>query len=91
MRRKRRKPLPSPAETPPEGDKHDRLRKKASSTATGYAKYSGVAIQMIVILLVFVYGGKWLDANVGDGGTLYTTICALVGIGLALYIPLRGL
>ena len=61
------------------------------SGAKGYVKYSGMAIQMVIILLLFVYGGKWLDANVGDGGIMYTAICALVGIGLALYVPLRGL
>ena len=62
------------------------MRKGAQS----YAKYSGMAIQMIVILLVFVFGGRWLDAQFGDGGKLYTAVCALVGVCLAVYVPLRG-
>lgn len=74
----------------PDADRAD-LKKKAVTSAKGYVKYSGMAIQMIVILLLFVYGGRYLDANYGNDGTMYTAICALVGIGIALYVPLRSL
>ena len=57
----------------------------------GYAKYSGLAVQMIVILLAFVYAGKWLDTKIAADTPWGTIGCALVGIALALYIPLRGL
>lgn len=46
---------------------------------------------MVVILLVFVYGGKWLDAHFESPKPYYTTGLALVGITLALYVPLRNL
>jgi len=46
---------------------------------------------MVVILLLFVYGGKWLDAHFETPKPYYTTGLALVGITLALYVPLRGL
>ena len=67
------------------------LRKRSVAGAKSYAQYSGLAIQMVVILLLFVYGGKWLDAHFETPKPYYTTGLALVGITLALYVPLRGL
>ena len=65
-----------------------------SSTDKGsmrsYAQYSGIAIQMIVTLLVAMKGGQWLDERFGTA-PLYLTICLLVGLGLALWLPLRAL
>ena len=46
---------------------------------------------MVVILLLFVYGGKWLDGYFETPKPYYTTGLSLLGITLALYVPLRGL
>ena len=57
---------------------------------TSYAKYSGLALQMIVPILIGVYGGRYLDAYLASG-TTWTIVGSLLGIGLALYLPLREL
>ena len=57
-----------------------------------YARYSGLAIQMIVILLVFVGGGYLLDDRFNPDGIPFFTIGgSLVGIFVALYLPLKSL
>ncbi len=53
-------------------------------------KYSGMAFQMIAILLVFILGGRYLDAYFGTEPYLMLVGCFL-GIGLALYLPLKDL
>ena len=74
----------------PEGSAPGSRRRRATDGARSYAKYSGLALQMIVPILIGVYGGRWLDAEFG-GGRTYTIIGSLLGIGLALYLPLREL
>ncbi|MFK8055315.1 MAG: AtpZ/AtpI family protein [Saprospiraceae bacterium] len=84
--------MPNPTTPDQEDQPADKnLRKRSVAGAKSYAKYSGLAIQMVVILLVFVYGGKWLDAYFESPKPYYTTGLALIGITLALYVPLRGL
>jgi len=84
--------LPKP-QAPEEEDQgvDPTLRKRSINGAKSYVQYSGLAIQMVVILLLFVYGGKWLDGYFETPKPYYTTGLALVGITLALYVPLRGL
>lgn len=90
--RKRRLELPNSTTPNQEDQPEDKsLRKRSVAGAKSYAQYSGLAIQMVVILLVFVYGGKWLDAHFESPKPYYTTGLALVGITLALYVPLRNL
>ena len=53
-------------------------------------KYSGMAIQMGVIILVGVYAGKWLDEHFQT--TPYLTVAlALFSIFAALYTSLKDL
>ena len=76
--------------TPNDKEKADPA-KKLTQGAAGYAKYSGVAIQMIAILLLGVYAGKWLDGHFQSETPWFTLVFSILAIALALYIPLRGL
>ena len=83
---KKVRPLRSDNNASPEGNK-----KRAVEGARGYAEYSGLAIQMIVILLLGVYAGKWLDGHFATETPWFTIVGSLLAIVLALYIPLRRL
>ena len=55
-----------------------------------YAKYSGLAVQMAVIIGGGCYGGYKLDEHFGNKETpIYTIILSLVSIALAMYIVLK--
>jgi F0F1-type ATP synthase assembly protein I len=54
-----------------------------------YAKYSGMAFEMIAIILISVWGGNKLDAIFNDGKALYVIILSIVGVGAALYFALK--
>ena len=74
----------------PEPPRDTKSKSPDKGAMRSYAQYSGIAIQMIVTLLLAMYGGQWLDRRF-DSSPLYTTICLLVGLALALWLPLRAL
>ncbi len=73
-----------PDNSPEEEDVGDKLRKGVGN----YAKYSGMAIQMGLIITAGVFGGRYLDDTLGTAPYL-TVLLALVAIFLALYVSLK--
>ena len=62
---------------------------KKSAAFNQYAKYSGMAFQMIVIILGGAMLGKYLDQILNFEKPLCTVFLALLSIGMALYIALK--
>ncbi|HBY67083.1 MAG: hypothetical protein CMC07_03705 [Flavobacteriaceae bacterium] len=54
-----------------------------------WAALSAIAIEMAVVIYLFVRGGQWLDTEYNDGGKLYVIIGTLVGVGLSLYLVVK--
>jgi len=73
-----------PPNQPEEGDAREKARKEARN----WMKYSGMAVQMIGVLLAFVFAGKYLDQWLGTDPWL-TLVMSLLGIGSALYVSLK--
>ena len=64
-----------------------------SSAARGlksYARYSGLAFQMIGTILLATFGGRYLDQRF-DSSPTFTIVLLLIGLVLAVYLPLRTL
>lgn len=70
-----------------EEDKKEELRKGTQS----YMKYSGMAIQMGVIILAGTYLGTWLDERFQTDTPWFTVGLALFSIFAALYVSLKDL
>ncbi|HEX4888321.1 MAG TPA: AtpZ/AtpI family protein [Luteibaculaceae bacterium] len=63
---------------------------KTPSPLKDYSKYAGMTIKMGLIIGLGVWGGMELDKAFTKGETpVYTLICSLVAVGLALYSVLR--
>lgn len=54
-----------------------------------YAKYSGLGVQMGVIIAFFCWLGVYLDGKKGPDHVLYTVLFSLLGVGIALYLVIR--
>jgi F0F1-type ATP synthase assembly protein I len=67
------------------------LKKKfdPKSTWGNYGKYSGMAFQMIFIILIGTFLGKFLDSRLEFRQPTFTVAFALISIGIALYIVLK--
>lgn len=59
--------------------------------ATSIVKYSGLAFQMIAIILVVLFAAFKLDEYLGNEFPLFTIIGAFVGVILSLYFALKDL
>ena len=54
-----------------------------------YARYSGIAFQMIVIILITTWGGIKLDKLAGFSKPVFTIILSLLGVFAAIYTAIR--
>jgi len=74
------------------GNPEDQKEKKKSflspESARAFAKYSGMAFQMGAIVVLGVLGGQWLDKTLATD-RIFTLICSLIAVFLAIYIPLK--
>ena len=56
-----------------------------------FARYSGIAFQMIAIILVATWGGIKLDKLTGFEKPVFTIILSLFGVIAAIYLTVRDL
>ena len=62
---------------------------KPKERLNAYARFSGMGFQMIAIIGLGVYAGIKLDENYPNKHNLFTLICSLVAIGMALYFVIN--
>lgn len=62
---------------------------KPQKQLNAYAKYSGLAVQMAVIIGGGCYGGYKLDEHFHNTTPVYTIILSLVSIALSMYLVLK--
>ncbi|MEQ8703014.1 MAG: AtpZ/AtpI family protein [Phaeodactylibacter sp.] len=68
-------------------DRDDAPRKQVDA----YLKYSGMAIQMGVIILIGTFAGQQLDARFQTERPYLTVLFALLSIFAALYLTLKDI
>lgn len=73
--------MASSSSTPPEGN--DRLR--------AFAKYSGIAFQMLAIIGLSAWLGTWLDGHFQTKNPWFTIGLMLFGLLAALFQVIRSL
>ncbi len=69
--------------------KNENPSKKPNNSLNQYARFSGVAIQMGVIIGLSAWGGKKLDEQFNLNKPYLTIVCSLSGVGVALYLIIR--
>lgn len=56
-----------------------------------YARYSNIAIQMLVIILAGVFGGYKLDEYLNLKFPVFTVVLSLLSVVIAIYIVVKDL
>ena len=56
-----------------------------------YGRYSGMAFQMLFIILAGVFGGYKLDDYLGNRIPVFTIIFSLLSVALAIYQSVKDL
>ena len=63
--------------------------KDKQSGLQSYGRYSGLAFQMIAIILAFVWAGKKIDEIYFQGQSIFIIILSLIGVFIAMYVVLK--
>jgi F0F1-type ATP synthase assembly protein I len=66
-----------------------RQKKPENSGLQAYAKYSGLAFQMIAIILLTTWGGTKLDKILEMKKPVFTIILSLIGVFAAIYTSVK--
>jgi ATP synthase protein I len=69
--------------------KKTKSRDKTNKGIKDFAKYSGIAFQMIGIILVTVWGGVKLDKLTGWHTPVFTIVLSLLGVFAAIYTAIK--
>ncbi len=64
-------------------------KKQENNGLKDWAKYTGLGVQMIVIILVCVWGGIKLDKLFGFQSPVFTVILSLLGVFAAIYTAVK--
>lgn len=63
----------------------------AGKAANNYAKYSGIAFQMVGIIGVFAFAGYEIDKSLKHDMQWVTALFCLLGVCLSIYLTIRQL
>jgi len=76
-------------EEDPSIKKEKKENDKEESPLKTYSRYSGIAVQMVVIMLISVWGGMKLDELTGTETPVFTIILSLFGVVTAIYTSIK--
>lgn len=65
--------------------------RKNKERLNSYVKYSGIAFQMIAIILIGVFGGMKLDKWLKTDKPVFTAILAVLAVILSIYYSIKDL
>ncbi|WP_299676151.1 AtpZ/AtpI family protein [uncultured Tenacibaculum sp.] len=64
-------------------------KKTNKSQLKQYARFSGIAIQMGITIYLGSLLGEWLDNKYPNSNNLYTKICTLAAVFIAMYSVIK--
>ncbi|MCK9480450.1 MAG: AtpZ/AtpI family protein [Bacteroidia bacterium] len=65
------------------------MENKKNNSGFNYIKYSGIAFQMVIIILLFTFIGFRLDKHFTTKIPIFTLILSLSGVALSIYQLIR--
>jgi F0F1-type ATP synthase assembly protein I len=72
-----------------ESSKKKNPKNSLNKGVNNYARYTGLAFQMLGIILVTVWGGTKLDKLTGWHTPVFTIILSLLGVFAAIYVAIK--
>jgi uncharacterized membrane protein YfcA len=62
-----------------------------NNKVNNFARYTGMAFQMLATIAVFMFIGSKIDQRHPHGQPVYTAILGLLGVIVSLYMAVRSL
>lgn len=73
----------------PQSQKKKNPKNPQNKGANDFGRFSGIAFQMIAIILITTWGGMKLDKITGFEKPVFTIILSLLGVFAAIYTAVR--
>lgn len=70
-------------------DHKESKNQRQSRRLKNYARFSGIAFQMVAIIGLGSYGGVKLDEAYPNEYSIFTIICSLISVAIALYFVIK--
>ena len=70
----------------PENESQKETNRKSANV---FMRYSGMAFQMIAVLLIAAYSGQWLDEHYQNEQPWFTLVFLLVGVTASMYLIIK--
>ncbi len=71
--------------------KKNKESQKNKERLNSYVKYSGIAFQMIAIILIGVFGGMKIDKWLKTEKPVFTALLSVLAVILAIYYSIKDL
>jgi F0F1-type ATP synthase assembly protein I len=68
---------------------NENLKENTKKSASAFMRYSGMAFQMIAVLLVAAYAGQWLDNHFQNRQPWFTLVLLLIGVTASMYLIIK--
>lgn len=65
------------------------MKQQPNSNFNKYLKYSGIAFQMVAVILGGVYLGKFLDQKFPNESAIYSVICIMIAVCLSILLAIK--
>jgi len=73
----------------PNATKPTESKENNSSGLNKYVEYSGIAFQMVAIILAFVWAGKKIDEKFFNGESVFIIVFSLLGVLISMYFVIK--
>jgi len=77
-----------PAQKPDESGGKSAKPPVSQSSSSSTSGFAGLGVQFLVVILLFLFGGKWLDARLGTAPWLLI-LGVFVGAGTGMFVMYR--
>ncbi|MBE9468254.1 MAG: AtpZ/AtpI family protein [Bacteroidetes bacterium] len=64
---------------------------KEKPNCHNYLKYSGIAFQMLIIILIGVFGGMELDKSISWNFPVFTLIFSILSVSFSIYYVVKDI
>ncbi|MBK0404282.1 AtpZ/AtpI family protein [Adhaeribacter sp. BT258] len=68
---------------------NEELKENTKKSANAFVRYSGMAFQMIAVLLLAAYSGQWLDDHFQNKQPWFTLVLLLIGVTASMYLIIK--
>lgn len=69
--------------------KQKKKQNKSKEPLNSFARYSGIAIQMVAIIVIMTFAGVKLDEKRGSETPVFTLVLSLLGVFAAIYTAIK--